>query len=100
MVGLTSAPAGVAVVPPREGMTTTQLSGLEVYNRQGCAACHTIDGVGGTGGPGLSRAGYALRGLDMRGQIVTPGRPAKMPAYPRLSEQDLNDLVEYLVSLQ
>ena len=67
-IGLTSSPAGIAVVPPRDGMTTTQLSGLEVYNRQGCAACHAIDGVGGTGGPGLSRAGTRYEESDMRRQ--------------------------------
>jgi quinol-cytochrome oxidoreductase complex cytochrome b subunit len=100
VIGLTSAPAGLAVVAARNGMTTTQLSGLEVYNRQGCAACHTIDGVGGTGGPGLSRAGTRYEASDMRGQITNPDDPAKMPAYPRLSEQDLDDLVEFLASLR
>ena len=100
LVGLTSSPAGIAVVPPRDGMTTTQLSGLEVYNRQGCAACHSIDGVGGTGGPGLSRAGTRYEASDIRQQIVSPDDPQKMPGYPRLSQQQLDDLVEMLVSLQ
>ena len=100
MVGITSSPTGVAVVPAREGMTVTQLSGLAVYNRQGCAACHSVDGVGGSNGPGLSRAGTRYEASDMRGQVVDPDDPSKMPAYPRLSQQNLDDLIEYLVSLK
>jgi nitric oxide reductase subunit C len=80
-------------------MVTTQLSGLEVFNSQGCAACHTIDGVGGTGGPDLSRAGFRWDEASIRSQIVTP-KDESMPAYDKLSPQALDDLVEYLVSLQ
>jgi ubiquinol-cytochrome c reductase cytochrome b subunit len=98
-VALFGTPSGVAKVPPREGMVTTQLSGLEVFNSQGCAACHTIDGVGGTGGPGLSRAGFRWDEASIRAQIVTP-KDASMPAYDKLSPQALDDLVAYLVSLQ
>ena len=90
---------GVATVPPREGMVTTQLSGLEVFNTQGCAACHTIDGVGGTGGPELSKAGFRWTKAAIRKQILTP-KDASMPAYTHFSEQELNDLVDYLASLQ
>jgi len=86
-------------VPPRDGMTTTQLSGLEVYNRQGCAACHTIDGVGGTGGPGLSRAGFRWTEAAIRKQIVTP-KDTSMPSYSKLSPQEFDDLVAFLVSMQ
>jgi ubiquinol-cytochrome c reductase cytochrome b subunit len=92
-------PSGVAKVPPREGMVTTQLSGLEVFNTQGCAACHTIDGVGGTGGPDLSRAGFRWDKEAIRTQIVTP-KDRSMPPYDKLPPQALDDLVEYLSSLQ
>jgi ubiquinol-cytochrome c reductase cytochrome b subunit len=90
---------GVAAVPPRDGMTTTQVSGLEVFNTQGCAACHTIDGVGGTGGPELTKAGFRWSKAAIKKQILTPKDPS-MPSYSHLSDQDLNDLVEYLFSLQ
>ena len=80
-------------------MVTTQRSGLEVFNTQGCAACHTIDGVGGTGGPDLSRAGFRWDKEAIRTQIVTP-KDRSMPAYDKLSPQALDDLVEYLSSLQ
>ena len=98
-MALFGTPAGVPKVPPRDGMVVTQLSGLEVFNTQGCAACHTIDGVGGTGGPDLSRAGFRWDKDAIRAQIVTP-KDRSMPAYDKLSPQALDDLVEYLVSLQ
>ena len=80
-------------------MVTTQLSGLEVFNTQGCAACHTVDKVGGTGGPDLSRAGHRWGADAMRTQIVTP-QDNSMPAYDKLTQQELDDLVAYLNSLQ
>jgi len=98
-MGLTSSGSGIAVVPPRDGMTTTALSGLEVFNTQGCAACHTIDGVGGTGGPGLSRAGFRWNETDIRKQILTP-KDTSMPSYAKLSQQQVDDLVAFLVSLK
>jgi ubiquinol-cytochrome c reductase cytochrome b subunit len=100
MLGLTSSSTSVAVVAAREGMTVNQLSGLEVYNRQGCAACHSIDGVGGSNGPGLSRAGIRYELSDMRQQILDPDDPTKMPAYPRLSKENLDDLLAFLASLE
>jgi ubiquinol-cytochrome c reductase cytochrome b subunit len=100
VLGLTSSSTSVAVVAAREGMTVNQLRGLEVYNRQGCAACHSIDGIGGSNGPGLSRAGTRYELSDMRQQILDPDDPTKMPAYPRLSKENLDDLLEYLASLK
>jgi mono/diheme cytochrome c family protein len=81
-------------------MAVDQLRGLEVYNRQGCAACHSIDGVGGSNGPGLSRAGTRYELSDMRQQILDPDDPTKMPAYPRLSKENLDDLLAFLASLE
>jgi ubiquinol-cytochrome c reductase cytochrome b subunit len=98
-MGLFGGQAAIAKVPPRDGMTTTQLSGLEVFNTQGCAACHTLDHVGGTGGPDLSRAGHRWETDNIRTQIVTP-QDNSMPAYDKLSQQELDDLVAFLSSLQ
>ncbi|MFN8623239.1 MAG: cytochrome b N-terminal domain-containing protein [Chloroflexota bacterium] len=98
-MGLFGSPSGAAKVPPREGFTAQQLAGLAVFNAQGCTACHTIDGVGGTGGPGLSRAGFRWDEAAIRRQIVTP-KDTDMPSYAKLSQQELDDLVAFLVSLQ
>jgi len=98
-LGSTGTTAGVVQVPPTEGMTDQQLRGLTVYNEQGCTACHQIHGIGGHTGPDLSRAGFRWEEADIRRQIVTP-KNEKMPAYDGLSQEQLDDLVTYLVSLK
>ena len=80
-------------------MTAPQLRGLEVYNNQGCTACHQIHGLGGHTGPDLSRAGFRWEEADIRRQIVTP-KDEKMPAYDKLSPEALDALVTYLTSLK
>jgi ubiquinol-cytochrome c reductase cytochrome b subunit len=91
--------ATVPAIPPREGMTVTDLSGLAVFNANGCAACHTIDGLGGDVGPDLSRAGARWSSSHIREYILDP-EDDEMPAFPNLSEQALDDLVTYLKSLE
>ena len=98
-VGASATPAGVVKIPPTDGMTDPQLRGLAVFNAQGCIACHQIHGVGGHTGPDLSRAGFRWEEADIRRQIVTP-KDEKMPAYPGLSQEELDDLVTYMASLK
>jgi ubiquinol-cytochrome c reductase cytochrome b subunit len=89
---------GAVRVPPTDGMSAPQLAGLQVYNEQGCTACHQINGLGGQAGPDLSRAGR-LDEADIRRQIVTP-QGEEMPPYDGLSSQQLDDLVAFLKSLE
>ena len=98
-LGATATPAGVIRIPATEGMSPAELSGLKVFNDQGCTACHQIHGVGGHTGPDLSRAGFRWEEADIRKQIVTP-KDDKMPAYDGLPQQELDDLVTYLTSLK
>ena len=98
-LGASASPPGVVRVPPTEGMSGPELGGLQVYNEQGCSACHQILGIGGQAGPDLSRAGRRIEEADMRRQIVTPQND-EMPAYDGLSQQQLDDLVEFLKSLR
>ncbi len=91
--------ATVPVIQPREGMTVTDLSGLAVFNANSCAACHTIDGLGGDAGPDLSRAGARWSSSHMREYILEP-EDDEMPAFTNLSEQALDDLVTFLKSLE
>lgn len=98
-LGATAAPAGAVKIPATDGMTAAQLSGLTVFNEQGCTACHQIRGTGGIAGPDLSRAGFRWEAVDIRRQIVTP-KDDQMPAYDGLSQQQLDDLVTYLTSLK
>jgi ubiquinol-cytochrome c reductase cytochrome b subunit len=97
-LGAAGSPPGAVRVPPTDGMSAPELAGLQVYNEQGCTACHQINGLGGQAGPDLSRAGR-LDEADVRRQIVTP-EGDEMPAYDGLSPQQLDDLVTFLKSLR
>jgi ubiquinol-cytochrome c reductase cytochrome b subunit len=98
-LGASGTPAGSVTIPPTEGMTAQQLAGLQVFNDEGCTACHQVHGIGGHTGPDLSRAGFRWEEADIRRQIVTP-KDEKMPAYDKLSPEALDSLVTYLTSLK
>ncbi|MFQ6058141.1 MAG: c-type cytochrome [Anaerolineae bacterium] len=91
--------------------------GREVYEAQACAACHMINGQGGTVGPDLSHVGtegatrkpgvpaadYIRESiLDPDAFVVEGFSAGLMPRNfgDRLSERELNDLIAYLLSLQ
>ena len=97
-MGAVSGPS-VPVIPPTEGMTVTDLSGLAVFNDQGCASCHTVRGLGGTSGSDMTRAGARWSASHIRESIVMP-EDDEMPSFDKLTEQQLEDLVSYLKSLE
>jgi cytochrome c2 len=76
--------------------------GREVYVVQKCAMCHTISGVGGDDFP-LDGVGTRMRADVMRKWIRTPKEmkpDTTMKAYPNLPEKDLQDLINYLLTLK
>jgi mono/diheme cytochrome c family protein len=77
--------------------------GREVYEAQGCGACHMIRGEGGAAGPDLSRIGSirdedSLRRFIKDPQSVKPGSP--MPDSKGLADESLNAIARYLASLK
>ena len=98
-LGTTGTPAGTVKVPATEGMTDQQLAGLATYNDEGCTSCHQIHGIGGHTGPDLSRAGFRWDEAAIRAQIVTP-KDDRMPTYDHLSQEQLDSVVAYLMSLK
>jgi cytochrome c551 len=72
-------------------------AGQKVYVRENCAACHTINGKGGTVGPNLTHIGSRLKADAIARQVKSGG--GGMPAF-KLSQKDLDALVDYLTSLQ
>ncbi len=80
-----------------------------------CIGCHLIGGVGGQTGPNLSQIGsvagtrqpgvsaeeYIRTSIRSPAGYLVPGYPNVMPAYPEstLTEQELNQLVSYYLSL-
>jgi ubiquinol-cytochrome c reductase cytochrome b subunit len=77
--------------------------GKAVYERYGCAGCHQIHGEGGAIGPDLSFVGETRPERDWHlkhfrdPQAVSPG--SIMPKFP-LSDQELEDLTSYMLSLK
>ncbi|MBZ0155608.1 MAG: cytochrome c [Alphaproteobacteria bacterium] len=77
--------------------------GQKVYRAQNCAACHTLNGIGGTTGPALDKVGSRRDRAWILGHFKDPKAfvpNSAMPPYGHLSEKDLNDLTDYMVSLK
>jgi cytochrome c2 len=72
--------------------------GAQVYQSNGCAACHVIAGAGGTLGPNLTHIGAARTRAQLEKPIVKGA--GKMPGYSSLTPADLNALLDYLQSLK
>ncbi len=90
-------PAEVAALPPELA------KGREVYEAQGCSACHVLKGTGTAAGPDLSRVGTRrdapwLRRFVKDPTAVKPDSP--MPPYADLPEAELDALAGYLASLK
>jgi ubiquinol-cytochrome c reductase cytochrome b subunit len=109
VAGVYSKPGGSQAAPgPKPGASTAQLStsaqqGAKLFDSLGCSGCHRVNGTGGTAGPDLSHE--ALRGRS-RSWLTTQIQNPKahdpntiMPAFASLSDQQTNQLVDYLLSL-
>ncbi len=78
--------------------------GAAVYQKYDCSACHMIGGVGGTSGPDLTHV--ASRQPDPewhRRHLIDPASvvpDSAMPPFAHLSEEELNQLVDYLLTLK
>jgi ubiquinol-cytochrome c reductase cytochrome b subunit len=77
--------------------------GVAVFQANGCVGCHAISGIGGVIGPDLS--GEANRGRTREWLSVQIRNPRThfpdtiMPSFNKLNNQQLNDLMDYLLSL-
>jgi mono/diheme cytochrome c family protein len=93
----------VAAGDPSPPSTGAQ-QGRQLFQTAGCAGCHTVNGQGGKVGPDLSNEGNAGRSPAwLTAQIRDPkshNPQTIMPAFDKLSDQQVNDLVDYLKSLQ
>ena len=90
-------------------------TGKSIFNSEGCIACHTINGTGGSVGPNLSHVGSHRSLSWIKTQIVNPSAHfasgstltingksymAIMPSHKNMSASELNTLAEYLESLK
>ncbi len=92
--------------PPKPILATvggTQSPGQVVYQRYNCSACHQIMGIGGTAGPDLTRVGLKYDAERFIKHLKDPTSVvpnSAMPAFAHLSEQELKDLTDFLLTLK
>lgn len=83
--------------------TTQALMGKQIYNQNRCDLCHQIGGKGGIIGPDLSRVGTKrdtqwISNLIKNPKSINP--TTQMPAYPQLSEDEVQALASFLAGLK
>ena len=91
---------------PKEAKVTaaaTATEGRKLYSSLGCASCHSINGVGGRIGPPLDSVGMRRNRAWLIAhfrdpQRLTPG--SIMPKYDTLTDQQLDFLTDYILSLR
>jgi sulfur oxidation c-type cytochrome SoxX len=85
-------------------VSETVKKGEQIYHAAGCGSCHRVNGEGGTIGPDLSNQGQRGRLREwLTVQIRDPKvhvSDSTMPAITSLSDQQMNELVDYLLSLK
>ena len=77
---------------------TASATGIAVYERLGCPACHSLGGQGNPSHP-LDGVGRRLSRDDIRTWIVAPQRMkpgVRKPAYDRVPRDDVDAVVELL----
>jgi mono/diheme cytochrome c family protein len=96
--------------------------GEKLFGEAGCNGCHTVKGIGGQVGPDLTRVGaldvkaqrppgqwpdlerYLRESIENPNRYSVPGfeNPSRMPsaAVLKLTDQEVSDLVAYLLSLK
>jgi mono/diheme cytochrome c family protein len=101
-----SAEAPAAPPSPQTGLPGAEntATGANIYQSNGCAGCHKINGTGGIIGPDLSEEGNLGRSRDwLTIQIRTPKAhfpDTIMPSFSKLAAADMSALVDYLISLK
>lgn len=78
-------------------------AGQKLYQSLNCFSCHMVNGIGGTTGPDLTHVGSKRDRAWLLGHFKDPKAyvpNSAMPGFGHLSEQELNDLTDYMVSLK
>jgi len=101
------------VLPAGDAANGEVLFTSRIGNQVECSSCHSLDGSRGTGPSllgygevagrrrsGMSAQEYTVRSIVQPGDVVVPGYSNIMPSNfgQHLSDQDLADLVAYLLS--
>jgi ubiquinol-cytochrome c reductase cytochrome b subunit len=78
------------------------LAGRLLYDKNGCSACHSIQGRGGKIGPELSHVGSKHDGDWLMRHFKDPQAMSPGSIMPKvmLQEKELNELTDYMLSLK
>jgi cytochrome c oxidase subunit 2 len=93
-----------------EPTETVAEQGRQVFEDNGCIGCHAIGGMGTAAGPALSNfanreviAGYLENNNENLEAWIRDPESMKqgnnMPAFPQMSDEDMEALIAYLRSL-
>ncbi len=77
--------------------------GAALFKVRGCMTCHSLNGKGGKRGPDLSKVGASYDMETLKEMIKEPKNinpNSKMPSQKQLSEEELQKLAEFLISLK
>jgi cytochrome c1 len=95
--------AGAAAAPARL-VPAGQAAGFEVFSRMGCGGCHRLAAAGSTGpiGPDLDLRLPNHDRESLTRAILAPPPTAAMPGDfgDRMSDQELDELVHFLLSVR
>jgi nitric oxide reductase subunit C len=77
-------------------------AGQLIYQAQGCSNCHSINGIGGTSGPDLTKVGSRHDKDWFMGHFRDPQKYAANSAMPPVtaSEAELGQLTTYMLTLK
>jgi len=85
------------------GVAGKELSeGQRIYQSLGCSACHTINGIGGTTGPDLTKIGALRDRAWLVGHFKDPGKFVKNSPMPKVEapDGDIEKLTDYMLTLK
>jgi mono/diheme cytochrome c family protein len=102
----TRKPVIVAVIILLSALVSCSLGskGAEIFKREKCRDCHTLNGKGGAVGPNLTYVGSRRTREYIYQQIKDPkshNPRTEMPSFSgRVSEEDINALADYLAGMK
>ncbi|HEX7504486.1 MAG TPA: c-type cytochrome, partial [Syntrophales bacterium] len=98
----TASPAPAAA--PAASLTAGAQAGSEIFQTQGCTACHRVGTTGGSIGPDLSDEGLKGKSTEWLTEQLSDSKshnPASiMPSFAALGNEKIGNLVEFLQSLK
>ena len=79
------------------------MNAMKIINANECLSCHTINGLGGSVGPSLSKEGAKGHSIHwLKVQITNPGKhfPGSIMPEFNLKSKQLEEVAQYLESLK